>query len=738
MKQFAISSVVLFAATLCGAASAYSATTAGTVADGIEKYVDITVCRPEAAAPPQYTPDGTAMLRLVDNSRIEKIDIKTGNVIETIFDVTHTRETTLTDIAGFTLSPDGGKILVWRDSQPIYRRSFTACYYVYEIRSRLLKPLSTNHSRQRSPIFSPDGMMVAFVAPEDNNIYIRKLDYGTEVAATTDGRIGEIINGVPDWTYEEEFAATCLMSWSPDNLMLCYVKSDESQVPVYDFPLYGGACKPNPKYELYPGSFSYKYPVAGEPNSVVTVCSYDIETRKTKTVALPGGIEYIPRIEYAYSADRLMVVTLNRAQTRMEIYSVNPRSLVAHSVIVEESKAWLDPAVYENITYSPEGIVIFSSRSGYKHLYQYSYAGALTRTLTSGNYDVTDYYGYDASSRRHFYQSTATGAINRVVSSVDAKGAVKHLSPAEGYAQAWFSPLADYYMLCYSTASKVPVYTLCTSHGDKQLRVLCDNARYAAEYASVPQREFFTFTTSEGVELNGYVVKPVPFDPSRRYPCIMYQYSGPGSQEVLNRWTIDWFHYYAQKGFVVMCVDGRGTGGRGNDFMHIVYKNLGHYETIDQAAAARYAAQQPYVDPQAIGIFGWSYGGYEALMAAQGGLFDYAAAVAVAPVTDWRFYDTVYAERYMLTPGENERGYRESAPINHVEKLGCPLLVMHGTADDNVHVANTMEYVSQLQLHDRYCDMMLFPNMNHSIYGCNSRAVLYSRMLSYFRTHLAK
>lgn len=689
---------------------------------------------------PEYLADGSAQIKLTDDGkRVVSVDPATGKEIETLFDVEHTREAALASVEGFTMSPDGKKILVWNDRKPIYRRSFTASYWVYDRHSRILRPLSDKFSRQRAPLFSPDGLMVAFAA-DDNNIHIRKLDYNTEVDVTTDGAVNAIINGVPDWTYEEEFTTTRSMVWASDNLTLCFLKYNEKDVPLYRFALYEGACDPKEQYALYPGMFEYKYPVAGMKNSKVTLHSYDVETRKLKQIDLPDSrIEYIPRIDYSPDPSKLVVTTLNRDQNRMEIYGVNPRSTTCTSMIVEENKTgWIEPTTYENLSLQPEFIVMMSDRSGFTQLYQYSYTGALQRQITNTQYDVTDYYGYNSATRTHYFQATGPDPINRVVNSVDAKGLVTTISPANGTSTASFSPAMDWFMLTHSSVSTPPRYTLHrTSKADKAVRVLESNDKVAAIYADAPRREFFRMPADGSrPSLNGYMVKPKSFDSSRRYPVVMYQYSGPGSQEVLDRWSVDWETYFAMKGYVVICVDGRGTGGRGKAFREIVYRNLGYYETLDQVAAARYAASLPFVDADRIGIFGWSYGGYEAIMAASADGAPYKAAVAVAPVTDWRYYDTVYAERYMLTPAQNEQGYAASAPLNHIEGLNCRLLIMSGTADDNVHMSNTMEYVARLISADKWCDMMLFPNMNHSINGCDTRRMVYSRMLDYFNQNL--
>lgn len=693
--------------------------------------------RAATVACPAFMADGLHYLALSANGKkIVKYATRTGAEIEVVLDLDNTRENKIEAMTDFTLSPDGSKILVVTAEEPVYRRSTRASHYIYELRTRLLRPLSEKFAKQRSPLFSPDGRIVAFVG-DDNNIYLKKTDYNTEVAVTTDGAIDKVINGVPDWVYEEEFTTTCSMAWAPDNMTLCYLKYSEAEVPAYSFTLYEGSCEPRPEYALYPGSFTYKYPVAGEPNSKVTLHSYDVDNRKTKDLTLPDtGIEYIPRIAYGgASASRLMAVTLDRSQTRMEIYSINPRSGVSKSVMTEEERAWLSPLSYEDITFGTDGFVVLSSRSGYTHAYLYSYAGSMTRQITSGEYDVTAYYGADAKGS-HYYQSTSTGAVNRVISKVDVKGVVKNLSSDKGFSSAWFSPSLNFMGLTYSNTATPPVVTL--YEGEKKLRVLEDNASLKSVYASMPVTEFTTITTSEGVKLNAYIIKPTGFDASRRYPLIIHQYSGPGSQEVLDRWKPDWTHYAAMKGYVVMCVDPRGTGGRGREWETAVYKNLGHYETIDLQGAAEQAGKLPYIDPSRIGICGWSYGGYETLMAVTSGRASsvFACAVSIAPVTDWRFYDTVYAERYMLTPRENPDGYRTSAPLNYAGNLSIPLLIMHGTADDNVHLMNTMQYVSVMQSEGRFCDMFFYPNMNHSIFGCDARLNVYSKMLDYFNKNL--
>lgn len=688
--------------------------------------------RAVSAAGLTFMADGTSYAAMdPDRRAVVRVDLKTFKPVETLLDLSNTRENSLPNLEGFILSPDNSKMLVWASSDPIYRRSSRAQYYTYDIRTRLLRPLSDNFQMQESPLFSPDGRMVAFVA--GNNIHIRKLDYQSEVDVTTDGSVNNIINGTADWTYEEEFSTTCSMAWAPDCLTLSYIKYNESDVHTYDMQRYYSACNGNEADELYPTTWAYKYPVAGTANSRVSLHSYDVDNRKTKDIALPDSrIEYIPRLAYGPDAETLVVATLNRDQNHFEVYRVNPKSTVAKSIYAEDSKSWIDPVSYEDMVFEPDGMVINSWKSGNNALYFVSYAGTETRTINLPDADITAYYGADSRGNRYF-QAAAPTPMDRTVYKLGTKGEPTVIGASSGTTNLEAAPGCETFVMSYSDPDHAPVLSIVNNSG-KELYRITDNAALMAR-AKHAKREFFTMN-SDGVTLNGYIVRPSDFNPSRKYPAVMYQYSGPGSQEVLHRWQYDWMDAFAQAGYVVICVDGRGTGGRGRAFTDIVYRNLGHYETIDQLAAARYAASLPYVDPSRIGIFGWSYGGYESLMAATAEGAPYAAAVAVAPVTDWRFYDTVYAERYMLTPQQNETGYRDSAPLWRTGKLDCPLLIMYGTADDNVHPANSLEFVSRLQRGGGLCDMFVFPNMNHSINGCNARSVVYGKMLDWFNKNL--
>lgn len=734
MKHNILALTFITAMTSLSALAAPTDNPGRSVVNGMNKYLELNSA---IKTPPHltYMPDGKQYALLSDDGRmVETYDIKTGDKTGVLIDLGHVRETQVSEMEGFIISPDASKVIIYRNRKAIYRRSFTAEYYVYDVRSRILTPLSKEFARTSIPKFSPDSRMIAFVA--ENNIYIKKIDYNTEVQVTTDGAPGKVINGGTDWVYEEEFYTTSTLSWAPDNTVLCYVRFDESKVPLYSLPLYEGTCGRKKEYALYPGELSYKYPVAGEVNSVVTLHSYDVDNRKIKDIALPDkSIEYIPRIDFGDTADRLLVSTLNRDQNHFEIYSVNPQTTIAKSVYTEKSNAWILPETYEKLAIEKDGFVVMSNRSGYTHLYKYSYAGQLVRTLTSGDFEVTEYYGTDALGNVYCQTATPT-PLDRTVQRIDARKKVMvPVSAESGTSSATFSPNFDYAVMRYSDVTTPPSYTLCTATG-KSVRVLAECKAYGEEMKSSMPRMEFIKVPSDGYELNGWIMRPRDFDPSRKYPVVMTQYSGPGSQQVLNSWQMGWFQYFADNGFIVACVDGRGTGCRGNEFMYCVYKNLGYYETIDQINAARYIAGLPGVDGTRMGMFGWSYGGYETLMCVTNPDNPFAAAVSVAPVTDWRYYDTIYAERYMLTPNQNEQGYKASAPLNAASRLSADLLLMYGTADDNVHPVNTLQMASELQNSCLLFDMMSFTNKNHSINGCKARAVVYGNMFRFFRDKL--
>ena len=671
-----------------------------------------------------------------DHSAIEKVSYATGDVVSTVFNSSSARFCNINEWDGFTMSEDESKILLYTDAQLIYRHSFKADYYLYETRHNKLMKISEQGGEEIATM-SPDARQVAYV--KDNNVYIFKVDYGSTVAVTKNGEKNKIINAVPDWVYQEEFGLLNSFTWSPDNLMLSFIQWDETDVPMYKMPMYKSACNPIAANDLYPGIFEYKYPVAGEKNASVKVLSYDVETRKLHDMKVTLDHDgYVPNIRYAKSKDRLMVSTLNRNQNELRIYAINPRSAVSKLIYSENSNSWIDISLSNKAVYMDNSFTILSDKSGYTHLYLYSNSGALIKQLTKGEWNVTDYYGYDAVKNVYYIQTTQRGPLNRSIAKIDAKGIITELNTTDGTYSAAFNSNFNYYVQNFSDAKTPNQYTLWLTSPtkSKKVRDLEMNSDYALRFgAEVPKKEFIT-VESENYKLNGYIIKPKDFSPNKKYPVIMSQYSGPGSQQVLNKWTLDWENYFATQGYIVACVDGRGTGGRGKTFESAVYMNLGYYETIDQLAAAQHMASLPYVNADKIGIWGWSFGGYEVLMAMSHKNSKYAAGVSIAPVTDWRFYDTIYTERYMRTPQENNEGYKNSAPINKVALQKGELLIMYGTADDNVHPANSLEYVSALTSRGKLCDMMVYPNMNHSIYGCGVRLPLYKKVLKFFNNNL--
>ncbi len=687
--------------------------------------------RPKGIGAVTPAKDGKYYYQIVDGGKtIARYAYKTGRREATVLDSLPMQTAQVKRWDGYQMSQSESAILLWADSEPIYRHSFTARFFVYDCKNRQIKAVANDQPVQIATL-SPDGERVAYVT--GNNVYVQRLADGNITQVTTDGRKNHVINAVPDWVYEEEFAMLNSFAWSSDSRTLSFIRWDESQVPMYSMTMYEGDCKPNEDYALYPGSYDYKYPVAGEKNAVVSVHSYDVTTAKLSKMDVPlAQDDYVPHIGYAGPADALMVMKLNRTQNDMHIYRVNPATGAARDIYHETSASWIDSEMSRNVAYYDNFMVIPNETSGYCQLYQYDLDGKLMRQLTTGQEPVTAYYGYDSKNRMFYYQCT-DGPLNRVVRRVDAKGRVQDVEVAKGTNSATFNSDFTYYIHAFSNVDTPTQYRLKQVGRKGSVRDLQLNDDYCAKYMvpEVPRREFVTFE-NDGYTLNGFIIKPVDFDPSKKYPVIMSQYSGPGSQQVRNNWKLDWEEYFATQGYIVACFDGRGTGARGKAFESLIYQNLGHYETIDQVAAARYMASQPWVDAERIGIWGWSFGGYEVLMAMSHPDSHYAAGVSIAPVTSWRFYDTIYAERFMRTPQENPDGYAQSAPLDKVKDLKGELLIMFGSADDNVHIINAMQYIAKLHGQKRQFDMMVYPNMNHSINGCGVREPLYQRVLNYF------
>ncbi len=671
-----------------------------------------------------------------DGTQIVRYSYRTGEAVDVVFDVNTARECDLESIDGYVFSPDGRRILIQTETKPIYRRSFTAVYYLFNIENNKMQPLT--EGAVRIPTFSPDGNQLAFV--RDNDIYLIKFLYGyAESRVTKDGELNRVINGAPDWVYEEEFSFNSALEFSPDSKMIAYVKWEEGGVPAFTFPLYRGMAPELDEYAAYPGAYSYKYPVAGERNSKVSVMTFDIFSKVTKRMDLPmDGDGYVPRIKFTRDPDKLAVMTLNRHQNRLDMYYANPRTGVCNLVLREEDDCYLETDVLESIRFYDNHFTIVSERDGYPHIYLYTLGGTLVKQVTAGDYEVKRLYGWDEESGNFYYLSNEGSPMTTSVWRVDAKGRKTCLSSGEGGMNAaQFSRNFHYYINSYQSVTVPPVYTINDNRG-KVLCTMVDNAGLRDKVAAMglPQKEFFTFTTPDGTTLNGWMMKPADFDAGRKYPVLMYQYSGPGSQLVLDAWGISWETYMATQGYIVACVDGRGTGGRGAAFEKCTYMSIGVKEADDQVAAARHLASLPYVDGDRIGIWGWSYGGYMTLMSLCQGAGVFKMGIAVAAPTDWRYYDTVYTERYMRTPQENEEGYDKSSVFTRIGNLSGKLLLVHGSADDNVHLRNMMELSEAMVQAGLDFDMMVYTNRNHGIAGGNTRNHLYDKLTRYVKENL--
>lgn len=678
-----------------------------------------------------------------DHKRIVKYSFKTGEEVGTVFDVATARNHTLKSFDDYILSPDESLILIQTETKPIYRRSFTAVYYIYNVKNRTLEPLSEG-GPQQVPLFSPDSHQIAFV--RNNNIFLVKLLFGnSESQVTKDGEYNKVLNGIPDWVYEEEFGFNRAFDFSADSRMIAYIRFDESQVPMFSFPEYKGMFPSRDEYASYPGAYTYKYPKAGETNSTVSVHTFDIKSRVTRKMNLEMDADgYIPRIKFTSDPEKLAIMTLNRHQNRFNVYMANPRSALCKTVIRDEAEQYIKEQAYSDIVFYPENIVMMSERDGYNHLYLYSIGGNLIKQITSGKFEVKEFLGWDKKTNVFYYTSNEESPLRSAVYKVDGKGKKTKLSTRVGTNNALFSKNFAYYINTYSSKDTPTLITL-NNNKSKEMATLMDNAELKSKVANLnmPTKEFFTFKTPDGVELNGWMMKPAHFDPNKKYPVIMHQYSGPGSQQVLDRWGIGSFGdggmfeaYMCDKGYIMVCVDGRGTGGRGAAFEKCTYLFLGVKESKDQAAAAHYLSTLPYIDGTRIGIWGWSFGGYNTLMSMSEGSGAFKAGVAIAAPTDWRFYDSVYTERFMRTPKENGEGYDAGSPIKQAAKLQGKLLLIHGTADDNVHFQNCAEYSEALVQANKQFDMQVYTNRNHGISGGNTRNHLMNRVADFFIENL--
>lgn len=657
------------------------------------------------------------------SSSLDKYDYRTSNKLETIV----ASSESIPFFSSYTFSDDESKVLLSTEIEPIFRHSRLGIYYVYDIASKSITKVSD--VKIQEPLLSPDGSQVAYVY--NNNLYSMDLASKETRQITTDGSKGAIINGVTDWVYEEEFAFVRAFAWNSNGTKIAFLRFDETNVPHFSMDVYG--------QNLYPFQHEFKYPKAGEENAKVSLHMYDVTSGSISAINLGDGY-YIPRIKWKNNPNELSVQTLNRHQNHLKMYTVNATDNTASLLFEEKDAAYVD--ITDDLTFLQDDSFIWTSEmDGYNHIYLYAKDGKLKHQLTQGPWEVTSYYGFDKKRNRIFYQSTENGSINRDVYSVGANGKrKKRLTTQEGNNGADFSADFTYFINTFSNATTPYRFTLHDATDGKQLKEIKNNEALTGklEGYDITPKEFSTININ-GNDLNMWMMKPSDFDENKKYPLLMFQYSGPGSQQVANRWwgSNDFWHgMLASQGYVVACVDGRGTGLKGRDFKKVTYMNLVKYETEDQIAAAKRLSELPYIDENRTGIWGWSYGGHMSTNCLLKGNDVFEMAIAVAPVTSWRFYDTIYTERFMRTPAENPSGYDDNSPFNYPELLKGKYLLVHGSGDDNVHVQNSMRMIEALVQANKDFEWAIYPDRNHGIYGGNTRLHLFSKMTKFVKENL--
>ena len=665
----------------------------------------------------------TLMNKNNESQEITKYKFNSGKKVGTIFKAS---KFGIKKITNYSFSKDEKKLLLETETEKIYRYSSKSVYYIYNIHTDKLSKISDQKIMYAT--LSPKGDKVAFVL--NNNLFIKNIISGKIHQVTNDGKKNHIINGASDWVYEEEFGLVKSFYWSPDGKYIAYYKFDESLVKEFSMDVFKGG--------LYPKQVVFKYPKAGEENSFVKIYLYSIRDDKSTYIFTEKDYEYIPRIKWSKNPELLILYGMNRYQNELDFLLVNTIDASSKILFSEKDKHYID--IHDNLTFLPEDNFIWTSeKSGFNHIYIKNLDGS-EEQITKGDWEVTDFHGVNSDKMELYFTSTENGSINRSLYMLDLRtGIKKRLNNKVGTNKTSFSKSLKYYMNSFSTANKAPTFTLHTANG-KELKILEDNLDFnnKMEEFNLSNKEFFTIKTKD-TQLNAWMIKPPNFDKNKKYPLYMFVYGGPGNQQVTN--SFGWTNYYwhqmlAQKGYIVACVDNRGTGGKGAAFKKVTYKELGKYETIDQINAAKYLGRLSYIDSMRIGIQGWSYGGYMSSLAITKGSDVFSLAIAVAPVTNWRYYDNIYTERYMQTPKENASGYDENSPINHVDKLKGHYLLIHGTADDNVHVQNTMEMVSALIRANKQFDLFIYPDKNHGIYGGSTRYHLYKKMTDFILDNL--
>ena len=661
---------------------------------------------------------------------LSKYNYKDGKRVKSLLNSNELKfEGKTIQIDDYEFSADEKKVLIATEVEAIYRRSSKAYFYVVDLKSKEVKQLSSK-GKQLYADFSPSGEKVAYV--QDNNLFYKDFASGKEVQITTDGEKNKIINGASDWVYEEELELSQAFEWSVDGKKIAFYRFNEEAVKQWNMKIYDG---------LYPTNEQFKYPKAGEENAKVEIKLFDLAKNNTIPVKLNSEYEYLTSINWTKDANTLAVMSSNRHQNELHINLVDASNGSSKVIYTEKSETYIEMPFHVHFTEDKKSFIILSEKSGFRHLYLHDMNGNLKQQLTKGDWPVTEFYGLDSKNKKVFYQSAETSPMDRNIYSVDLAGKnKKRLSDKDGTNSASFSSSFSYF-INYHTTANTPNYITLNDATGKEIRVLKDNSDLKDKLAGyqLSEKTFFDFETSEGVKLNAWMIKPADFDETKTYPVFLTIYGGPGSQTVTNSWggsNYFWHQLLAQKGYIVVSVDNRGTGARGVEFKKCTYKQLGKYETMDQIEAAKYFATLPYVDAKRIGVQGWSYGGYMSSLCILKGAEQFKTAIAVAPVTNWRFYDSIYTERYMQTPQENESGYDDNSPINHVGKLEGNYLLVHGMADDNVHLQNTSEMISAMVDANKQFDLFVYPNKNHGIYGGNTRYHLFKKMTDFIENKL--
>ena len=660
---------------------------------------------------------------VVEDNGIQKYNVVSGKKTETLF--------TQTDFSfdSYEFSEDENKILFQTQVEPLYRHSSKASYLIYDRKTKKSLTLS-EAGKQRLASFNSKADKVAFI--RNNNFYYRDLITGKEVAVTKDGLENKIINGATDWVYEEEFSLDLAYYWSPDGSMIAFVRFDESEVKEFQMEYY--------KNELYPDPYTFKYPKAGETNSKVSVHLFELKTGKTRVLNTAHDADgYIPRIKWTPD-NKLCVFTLNRHQNHLKIISFQADGS-SQLILEEKNKYYID--IHDYMQFVDESQFIWvSEKDGYRHLYLHQINGKESKQLTKGNWDLTNFYGYSPEQGRLYYQAAKEKSYQRDVYMMElSSGKEIKISSSEGESEANFGKGFKYFVLNHSTKSTPPVYKLLDTKSFKEITVLEDNQplnQYLGQL-ELGEMKYFTFRNEAGTPLNGWMMLPANFDMGKKYPVMMYVYGGPGNPTATDGWdngNHGWFRMLSQKGYIVVTVDGRGTEQRGEEFRKCTYLQLGKFETEDQIATAAYLGNLPFVEKSRIGIFGWSFGGYLSSLCITKGADQFKLAIAVAPVTNWKWYDSIYTERYMRTPAENEKGYEENSPVNFADRLKGKYLLVHGMADDNVHFQHAAEMAKELIKFNKPFEQMFYPNKNHGIYGGLTRLHLYSKMTQFILDNL--